>query len=232
MARPICSPCRGRSYFFRPDKFRDQTLKAEQLLEQATKLDPNFAAAFAGLGMVENWIYHSFDPTPGRRDKAKAAVDTAIRLNPNLPEAHLSLGFFYYYCDRDDQHYQRALDEFAIAQKSLPNNAEVYLAIGAIERRQGKWAQSTAHLEKAVALDPKNAWALQNLAFNYEATRNFELAEKTFDRAIAAAPESFSARGAKAKLALEWKGDVSVPEKLLAGIPPGSTPKAWSRLAG
>jgi serine/threonine-protein kinase len=175
--------------------------------------------------MVENWIFHSFDPTPARRDKAKAAVDTALRLNPNLPEAHLSLGFFYYYCDRDDQHYQRALDEFAVAQRSLPNNAEVFLAIGAIERRQGKWAQSIAHMEKAAALDPKNAWLLQNLAINYEAVRKYELADKTLDRALAAAPESFGIRALKAKLALESSGDLGPAEQALANVPAGMDPE-------
>src|SRR6267143_4017285 len=127
--------------FNRTDRLRDDVVKAEGLYEEAVKKDPTFALAFAGLWMVENWMYRSFDPTPARRDKAKAAVDNAIRLRPDLPEARLALGFFYYYCDRDDQHYQRALDEFAVAERSLPNNAEVYLAIGAIrseERRVGK----------------------------------------------------------------------------------------------
>ncbi|MEY2530029.1 MAG: hypothetical protein QOI96_114 [Verrucomicrobiota bacterium] len=211
--------------FNRTDKLRDDMVKAEGLYEEAVKKDPTFALAFAGLGMVENWQYHNFDPVPARRDKAKAAVDSAIRLRPDLPEARLALGFFYYYCDRDDQHYQRALDEFAVAQRSLPNNAEVYLAIGAIERRQGKWAQSTASMEKAAALDPKNAWVLQNLAFNYEANRDFETAGKIFDRVLVAAPQSFAARGLKAKLALEWKGDLSVSEKFLSEIPAGVDPE-------
>src|SRR3984893_17603260 len=213
--------------FNRVDRFRDDTLKAEGLYEQAVKKDPTFALAFAGWGMVENWIYHSFDPVPARRDKAKAAVDAAIRLQPELPEARLALGFFYYYCDRDDQHHQRALDEFAMAQRSLPNDAEVYLAIGAIERRQGKWAQSTANMEKAVALDPKNGWVLQNLALNYQASRNFELADKTLDRALAASPQSFSIRGVKAELALKWKGDLSVVEKALSEVPAGLDPEGF-----
>jgi TolB-like protein/Flp pilus assembly protein TadD len=211
--------------FNRSDRLRDDVVKAEGLYEEAVKKDPTFALAFAGLGMVENWMYRSFDPTPARRDKAKAAVDSAIRLRPDLPEARLALGFFYYYCDRDDQHYQRALDEFAIAQRSLPNNADVYLAIGAIERRQGKWAQSTANMEKAAALDPKNAWVLQNLSFNYEANRDFERAEKILDRGLAVAPQSFALRGLKAKLALEWKGDVSISEKFLSEIPAGVDPE-------
>ncbi len=214
----------ARELYGRPDKLRADTLKAEELLERATQLDPNFALAFAQLGLVENWLFHGYEPLPARRDKAKAAVDAALRLDPDLPEARLTLGFFYYYCDRDDGHYQRALDQFAVAQRSLPNNSEVYLAIGAIERRQGKWAESTANMEKSVTLDPKNAWALQNLAFNYQATRNYEAADKTFDRTIELAPASLAAHGSKAKLALEWKGDVSVAEKMLAEVPPGVDP--------
>jgi len=207
--------------FTRPDKFRAETEKAEQLFEQATRLDPNFAGAFAGLAWVEDWMYHSYDPTPVRKEKARAAANEAIRLQPDLPEAHLALGFYHYYCERD---YQGALNEFAIAQKSLPNCADCYMAVGAIERRQGKWAESTANLEKAAALSPKDAFVLVNLADNYMATRNYETADKVFDRAIEAEPLSFSARGSKAKLAIDWKGDLSVAEKMLAQVPPGVDP--------
>jgi TolB-like protein/Tfp pilus assembly protein PilF len=207
--------------FTRPDKLRGDTEKAEQLFEQATKLDPDFAGAFAGLAWVHDWMYHSFDPTPARKEKARAAAEAAIRLQPDLPEAHLALGFYYYYCERI---YQRALDEFEIAKGSLPNSADVYLAIGAIERRQGKWAQSTANLEKAASLSPKDAWVLINLADNYWANRNFETADKIFDRAIAAAPNSFGVRKHKAELAIEWKGDLSLMEKELEQEPPGVDP--------
>ena len=207
--------------FYRPDKFRSNTEKAEQLFEQAIRLDPDFAEAFAGLAWVHDWMYHDFDPTPGRKEKARAAADTAIRLQPDLPEAHLALGFYHYYCERN---YQEALDEFAIAKQSLPNSAEVYMAIGAIERRQGKWEESTANLERAASLSPKDAWVLENLADNYYANRNFEAADKIFDRAIEAAPKSFGPRAEKAKLAVDWKGDLSVMEKELTQVPPGVDP--------
>jgi TolB-like protein/Flp pilus assembly protein TadD len=207
--------------FTRPDKFRANTEQAEQLFEKATRLDPDFAGAFAGLAWVEDWMYHSYDPTPARREKARAAAEAAIRLQPDLPEAHLALGFYYYYCERN---YQEALNEFAIAKRSLPNSADVYMAIGAIERRQGKWAQSTANLEKAVSLSPKDAWVLQNLAHNYRANKNFETADKIFDRAIEAAPNSLNARAEKAMLAVDWKGDLSMMEKVFAQVPPGVDP--------
>src|SRR6478672_3752899 len=166
----------AHDYANRTDMFRDASLKAEPLFEQAIKLDPNFALAFAGLSMVESWIYHSFDPTEGRRQKARLNADEALRLQPDLPEGHLALGFSYYYGDRD---YERALAEFEIAKRDLPNEAEAYFAIGAIQRRQGKWTESNANLEKAAALDPKNASMLVNLAWNYVALRNFEVADKT-----------------------------------------------------
>ena len=212
----------AHDYATRPDMFRDTSLKAEQLFEQATKLDPNFAAAFAGLSMVESWMYHSFDPLPARREKARTAANEALRLQPDLPEAHLALGFSYYYGDRD---YERALAEFEIAKRGLPNEAQAYMAIGAIQRRQGRWVESTANLEKAAELDPKNSSVLLNLGYNYMATRNFEAADKIFDRGIEAAPESFGSRALKSELAIRWKGDLSVAEKELASVPPGVDPQ-------
>jgi TolB-like protein/Flp pilus assembly protein TadD len=212
----------AHDYANRTDMFRDTSLKAEQLFEQATKLDPNFAAAFAGLSMVESWMYHSFDPLPARREKARTAANEALRLQPDLPEAHLALGFSYYYGDRD---YERALAEFEIAKRGLPNEAQAYMAIGAIQRRQGRWAESTANLEKAVELDPKNSSFLLNLGYNYMATRNFDAADKIFDRGIEAAPESFGSAALKSELAIRWKGDISVAEKELASVPPGVDPQ-------
>src|SRR5216117_243533 len=179
---------RAHDYANRMDIFHQMSSKAVPLFEQAIKLDPNFALAFAGLSMAESWIYHSSDPVPARREKARLNAEEALRLQPDLPEAHLALGFSYYYGDRD---YERALSEFEIARRGLPNESQAYLAIGSIQRRQGKWAESTANLEKAAALDPKNISVLINLCFSYIAQRNFETADKFLDRAIAASPQPF-----------------------------------------
>jgi TolB-like protein/Tfp pilus assembly protein PilF len=217
----------GHDLLTRSDRLRADTEKAEQLFERATRLDPNFSKAFAALAWVEDWMYHSFDPTPTRRAKAQAAAEEALRLEPKLPEAHLALGFYYYYCERN---YQSALDEFAIARKSLPNSADVYLAIGAIQRRQGKWAESTANMEKAASLSPKDAFLLMNLADNYRAADDFEHADRLFDRAIEAAPNSISARTGKAMLAVDLKGDLSEIDNQLAQIQPDANSDAEGTL--
>jgi TolB-like protein/Flp pilus assembly protein TadD len=219
----------AHDYASQKDMRRDTSLKAEQLYEQAIKLDPNFAAAFAGLSLVESWIYHSFDPTPSRREKARRNADEALRLQPDLPEGHLALGFSYYYGDRD---YERALAEFDIARRGLPNESEAYFAIGAIQRRQGKWAESTANLEKAATLDPKNTSVLTNLIFSYMAQRDYETADKVLDRVIAASPQSFQARALKAFMTTQWKGDLSAAEKVFSSVPPETDPDGlmtWGR---
>jgi serine/threonine-protein kinase len=195
---------------------RDTSSKAVPLFEQAIKLDPNFALGYAGLSKVESWLYHNSDPVPAWREKARLNANEALRLQPDLPEGHLALGFSYYYGDRD---YERALAEFEIAKRDLPNEAQAYMAIGAIQRRQGKWAESTANLEKAATLDPKNTDVLNNLAFSYMALRNFEAADKTFDSVTAVAPQLFQAPVMKGFVAALWKGDLSVAEKEFASIP-------------
>jgi TolB-like protein/Flp pilus assembly protein TadD len=220
----------AHDYANRTDMFRDTPLKAEPLFEQAIKLDPNFSLAYAGLSMVESWVYHSFDPLPARRDKARLNADEALRLQPDLPEGHLALGFSYYYGDRD---YQRALAEFEIAKRGLPNEAQAYLAIGAIQRRQGKWIESTENLEKAAALDPKNVGILCNLGYSYMAQRNFEAADKIFDRAIVAEPQSLQAAGMKAAVAVQSTGDLSAVEKQFSSVPPEADPAGlitWIRV--
>src|SRR5581483_7706902 len=136
------------------------------------------AAAFAALAWVHDWNYHDFDPTPARKAKALAAAVEALRLQPSLPEAHLAMGFYYYYCERD---YQAALNEFAIARQSLPNSAEVYMAIGAIERRQGKWTESTANLEKAASLIPNAPGVQKTLAKIYQPNKIFAPQKNFFD---------------------------------------------------
>src|SRR5213592_1288059 len=220
----------AHDYASQREMFRDTSLKAEPLFEQAIKLDPNFALAFAGLSMVESWLYHTSDPVPARREKARLNADEALRLQPDLPEGHLALGFSYYYGDRD---YQRALAEFEIAKRGLPNEAQAYMAIGAIQRRQGKWIESTGNLEKAAALDPKNVGILCNLGYSYMAQRNFEAADKIFDRAIVAELQSLQAAGMKAAVAVQSTGDLSAVEKQFSSVPPEADPAGlitWIRV--
>ena len=205
----------------------DKLKQSEQLYERAIELDPNFALALARSSLLQSWIVHTFDRTSERREKARTLAERALRLQPDLPEAHLAVGFSYYY---GDNNYDAALREFEIAQRGLPNESEAYLAIGAIQRRQAKWAESTANLEKAVSLNPKDIWPLQNLAFNYEMLRNYDAANKTIDRGLQINPAGVGLWEVKSKLAIAEKGDFSVSEKAfqtVKSMPMGNVEKLW-----
>jgi len=196
--------------------------QSEQLYERAIELDPKFALAVARYSQLQSWIVHNFERTPERREKARTLAERALELQPDLPEAHLALGFYYYY---GDNNYDGALREFEIAQRGLPNESEAYVSIGAVQRRQGKWPESTAHLEKAASLNPRDTWPLQNLAFNYQMLRKFDAANKSIDRALKVEPNDFALWEIKAMLAIDEKGDLSMAEKILAKLnsPPASS---------
>src|SRR3989440_1447215 len=193
--------------------------EGEQMYERATSLDPAFALALARYSQLESWIFHSSDPTPARKQKAVDLAERAMKLEPSLPEAHLARGFAYYYGDRN---YQAALNELAIAQRGLPNEGEAYLAIGAIQRRQGKWEESTANLKKASELDPKSSWPLQNLAFNYQMVRDYAAAQRTIDKALELSPKSFELWGLKIQFAIEQRGDFSDYDRAVAKFNSGA----------
>jgi serine/threonine protein kinase/Flp pilus assembly protein TadD len=189
--------------------------ESEQLYERAIQLDPKYAVAISRYSQLQSWIVHTFEGTAQRRERARIFAERALQLEPDLPEAHLALGFSHYY---GDNNYGEALGEFEAARRGLPNEAEVYLAVGAIQRRQGKWTESTANHEKAIDLDPNDTWTLQNLAFNYQMLRNFGAANKIIDRALQVDPKGLGLWEVKARLAVDERGDLSVAEKALAAI--------------
>jgi TolB-like protein/cytochrome c-type biogenesis protein CcmH/NrfG len=212
----------------RTDRSSDVLKHAEELYEQATQLDPSFALAFAQLSQLQSWIYYSLDPTPARLAKARAAAGEAMRLQPNLAESHLALGYTYYYGERD---YDRALAEFEIARRDLPNDAGIFRAISAIERRQGKWKQSIEHREKAASLSPTDPVLWENLGTTHAALRDFPAAVKAFDRAVSLAPNSTQIKVLRARLEIEAKGDLRPMQQLLASLPENVDPNGTITLA-
>src|SRR4029079_9569171 len=97
---------------------RENGENALQLLDQAIVRDPQFALAYSLASRFHDELYwFGFDKTRARLAKARAALDTALRLHPELGDAHLALAYHYYYGYRD---YERARAELAIALRATP----------------------------------------------------------------------------------------------------------------
>lgn len=190
----------------------DKLKEAEKLYARAIELDPKFALAYARYSYLESWMGREHDETRERPEKARGLAQHALELQPDLPEAHLAMGFSYYY---GDNNYEAALNEFQIARRGLPNEAETYLAIGAIQRRQGKWDESNASLEKAAELGPNDWWVLQNLAHNYIMLRRFDDANQVVDRALKINGKGYGLWELKINIAISARGDLSLCQKAL-----------------
>jgi TolB-like protein/Flp pilus assembly protein TadD len=202
--------------FSRPDRHHDDLARVEELYEKAIQLDPNFALAQARLSHLESWMFYAVEPLPVRAEKARGAAAEAIRLEPDLAESHLAMGYVHYYVDHD---YEAALKELAIARSGLPNDPGVFRAMAAIQRRQGKWQESSASYAKAVSLDPRDPILLENMGMNYLAARDYMTAARIFDRAIKAAPQTFTIRELRARVEFYSKGDLRPFQALLDGWP-------------
>jgi TolB-like protein/Tfp pilus assembly protein PilF len=204
-----------------PDTLLEDYKTAEQLYTQAIALDPNFALAHARLASVCAEVFHFYEPTEAWRTKARAEADIALRLQPNLAEAHFALGQCIYWMD---QNYDRALEQFEIASRLSPSNGDIARLIAAIKRRQGKWEQALEEYERVAMLDPQNQNTVRELIFINTAMRRWPEAALWAERMRALAPTSIVAKIQSGYVDFWWKGNTQLLKSLLDNVPASNDP--------
>jgi TolB-like protein/Flp pilus assembly protein TadD len=184
---------------------RPKLLQASDLLNQAVGRDPLFFQAYCQLAHTHGLLYLlGVDHTPERLALMEAAVQKAFRLRPDAGEAHLARAENLYFGYLD---YDGALAELELARRNLTNNPQVFAVQGYIQRRQGRWEESTRNLERAIELDPRNFYMLQQIAISYGLLRRY--ADETFvlRRALAIEPDDVNTKVALAAIEFHWKAD-------------------------
>ena len=180
-------------------------LEAADLLNQAVARDPSFFNAYCLLASTHDLLYFlGHDHTPARLALAEAAIEAAFRLHPDAGEAHLARAQNLYQGYLD---YDAALAELEVAAKTLPNNAGVFELKGYIERRQGKQEEAVRSLERAIDLDPRNSYMLQQIALSYRLLRRFAEQKSVLDRALAIEPNNVDIKLELATVEFYWKAD-------------------------
>ena len=197
-------------------QINDKLLKAVQLLDQSVARDPDFFLAYCELSAAHNYLYFfGYDHTPARLALTESALKAVMRLRPDAGEAHLAQADFFYRCYLD---YDKARAELALAQRTLPNNSEIFELTGYIDRRQGLWSESARSLQKALQLDPRNFFMLQQIATSYQEFRQFGAMAAALDRALALVPRDLDTRVTRALVELEWKADTKPLHKTVHAI--------------
>jgi TolB-like protein/class 3 adenylate cyclase/Tfp pilus assembly protein PilF len=184
----------------------ENLVEATRLLDDAVARDPKFLLAYYHLARAHDIAFFlGVDHTPQRLALADGAVQTVLRLRPDSGEAHLAQAQHFYWGYRD---YDRARSELAIARRALPNEPLALVLAGYIDRRQDRWDDSTQELERALELDPRNLFILQQLSFNYGYLRRFKEMAAVLDRVVAVAPQDVTTRVARALVEFQRRGDL------------------------
>jgi serine/threonine-protein kinase len=197
---------RGNDYLGRSNQQADLR-NAASLFQQAVAADPAFAVAYAKLARTQTQIYwHHYDHTPARLALARAALDSAIRLGPELPETHVARGYYHYWGSLD---YENALREFEAALRIQPSNSELLQAMGYVERRRGRWEESLARLVEALRYDPRSGVRSFDVGDNYFSLRLFGEADRYLERAMTLSPDWPNPYIYRAWLYVVWRGDMA-----------------------
>lgn len=196
--------------------------QAIALYQEAIAKDPGFALAYAQMSFAHSWAHwFSVDDSPERVQLAEEAARKAVALNPQLGEAHLALGFVAYWGRRD---YATAMTEFEIARKTLPNEAEVGIAIGSIHRRRGEWEAAVKEFSRAATLDPRNPNIPESIAYSLAPSRRYGEALGYLERALAVQPDYWGAHCGTAAFQALKSGDAAPAKAALARIPANVDP--------
>src|SRR5438132_4204243 len=182
----------------------ERWLEAARLLDQAIARDPDFFLAYCLMAETHSRLYWNFDHTSTRRDLADRAVQAALHLRPEAGEAHLARAQYLFNCNLD---YDNARAELALARRTLPNDAQVFMLMGNIDRLQGRWNESARSFEEALELDPGNLFIFRRLALNYLFMRRFAEEAAILDRALALDPKDSGSLVLRSSVDLDLRAD-------------------------
>ncbi len=209
-----------------------------QQLTDAVQLDPNFAQAWAQLAVVHATArFNGTDLAAARQEKARGAMETAMRLAPDDPTVVELQGDFFYYGARD---YGKAAGQYERLLTLRPNSAAAIGSLGLIYRRQARWPEALANLRRALELDPRNVRYRDTLARHLRFVRHYDEAQTEFRRLAADAPDNLARQVDLAQLPFFARGSTREADAWFAQWhpPPGGEAQAlyfrkqWLRLRG
>jgi TolB-like protein/class 3 adenylate cyclase len=208
---------RGLAYTLRHSNYASN-LRAQKWLKEAVRLDPKFALAWALLASVDadGYIALTLQPTVALREEARQAAETGLALQPDLGEAILANGYYYYACLRD---YDSAVRYYEQARQFLPNSARIPELLAYVTRRQDQWERSESYFNEAERLDPRNVALLSEHALYFAVLRRFPEALRKFDQVLNITPDDIDSLAEKAAIA-QAEGDLPRAAALLAPLDP------------
>jgi serine/threonine-protein kinase len=191
-------------------------VQAIDLLNQAVARDPSFFRAYCQTAYAHGALYFfGHDRTSSRLALAEAALQAASRLRPDAGETHLARAWNLYWGHLD---YDAALAELKVAHQTLPNDPQILLLTGLIQRRQGHWEESTRTFERAGDLDPRNFRVLHAVAANYATLRRYAEQRLWLNRILAFEPNNAATKVVLATVDFESRADTEPLHQIIDSV--------------
>jgi tetratricopeptide (TPR) repeat protein len=180
-------------------------LLAIEMYERAVAHDPDFALAYARLAGAHSWAFSAYlDRSEARLASAEAAAQRALELDPELPEAMVALGWIHVSRSRD---YDRAIDFFQRSLEVDANHVDALYGMAWVAQRRGNLDRALELFQRRLELDPLSSHAVLNVGTLFLTLRQYEDAERYYDRAVTLAPDLYLPYARQAQLYLIWRGD-------------------------
>lgn len=194
----------------------DDWINGIEMCDKAIAIDPKFTLAYV---LRANWHgTHYFNKWPGwegRDELAKADMQKAMELNPELPEVKIGRAFTLYHTERD---YEGAIHILSELAQQRPNDVQVYYWLGIVQRRKGDWLNAIDNLERAVTMDARNTDYLIQTAYLHFVMRNYGRAIEYANRALGIEKDVGTAGLLVYNSLLAWKGDVDMANDTITEI--------------
>ncbi len=206
---------RADQLFTREGASPTSLVRASELLTDAVTSDPRFALAFARLSLVHTRLYEMFaDRTPERLAMAQKASDSALALDPALPEGHLARGRLFEGTDN----LAGAAAEYELAESNKPNDSRILAASAAVMARRGMWTEATARFRRAAQLDPRSIQVNLDASVASSFSRDYRTAMRYVEQAIRSDSGVIDPWIAKGRIELFLLGDRVRARETMRGI--------------
>jgi serine/threonine-protein kinase len=196
--------------------------RAVAAYQEAVTLDSGFVAAWSQLSRAHSFLYANGQITADEARQSRTAAERALALAPNRFEGHLALGDYYSYVPVDNA---SALEQYTLAQRTAPDNAQVLSATALSERGLGRWDAAVAHFRRALLLDPRATRTAYGLSEALMWLHRYPEALQANDRALALTPGSIAGLEDRAMIYLA-QGDLAGARTVLRAAPKEVEPAA------
>jgi tetratricopeptide (TPR) repeat protein len=183
------------------------------MYQKSIELDPDFALAYVMLAKSHlslYWFHH--DRSMDRLIWSKEALDAAFEIDPELADAYMTLGNYYY---TGFLAYDKALEQLETAMSLRPNDPECIYIMACVYRRKGEWQEARDRFMQAVNADPRSDRVAHNAAETHFLMGEYDQAIDLINLAINLNPDFSNLYIMKMQAYLKWEGNTRNARKTL-----------------